>query len=463
MRLLGSSSFPMTLSRSVFLLAACAMMAVPALAGSAEKTLANGLKVVVKTDRRAPVVVSQLWYRAGSMDESYGVTGVAHVLEHMMFKGTRAVPAGEFSRRIAAVGGRDNAFTSRDVTAYHQTLQKDRLDLALQLEADRMVNLVLAPEEFAKEIRVVMEERRTRTDDDPRALLFEKLMATAFQSHPYRHPVIGWMADLRQMRVEDARHWYEQWYAPNNAVLVVAGDVEPEAVFRLAEAHFGGLAPRALPPRRATAEPAPSGSKRVSLRAQARLPGVVMAWQVPRLEDPAQDWEPYALEILSGILDGHASARLPKALVQEARLAVSAGSSFDPVGRGPGLFFADATAAEGADIAVVEAALRAEIERIQQDGVAERELERVKAQVLASQVFQQDSLYYQAMLIGEWETVGLPWQAQTLRFDRLRMVTAEQVRAVARKYLTDDRLTVAVLEPLPTPTADARRSEGEPS
>jgi zinc protease len=430
---------------------ALALGAGAAMAETLEKVLDNGMKVVIKTDRRAPVVVSQVWYRAGSMDESYGTTGVAHVLEHMMFKGTRAVPAGEFSKRIAAAGGRDNAFTARDHTAYFQTLQRDRLELAFQLESDRMTNLLLAPEEFAKEINVVMEERRLRTEDEPHSLLHEKLMATAYQTHSYQHPIIGWMDDLKQMTVDDARNWYERWYAPNNATLVVVGDVDPPRVMALAEKYFGALPARTSPARKVLGEPEPNGMKRLVLKAPAKLPSVILAWHAPRLVRPTEDWEPYALEVLAGVLDGHGSARLPKALVQEARIAVGVGAGYDPVARGPNLFLADATPAEGASVSAVESALKEEIERLKRDGVRDKELERVKAQVLASQVFQQDSLFYQAMLIGEWEIAGLPWQARQIRFDRLKAVTPEQVRDVARKYLTDDRLTVAVLDPLPMP------------
>ena len=422
-----------------------------ACAETLERTLANGMKVIVKTDRRAPVAVSQVWYRAGSMDESYGRTGVAHVLEHMMFKGTREVPAGEFSRRIAAAGGRENAFTSRDHTAYFQTLQADRLELALKLEADRMANLVLAPEEFAKEINVVMEERRMRTEDNPQAKLYETLMATAYQTHPYRHPVIGWMDDLKNMTVADAQHWYGTWYAPNNATLVVVGDVDPEQVVGWAERYFGAIPARALPLRKPQAEPGQQGVKQVTLKAPAKLPALILAWQAPRLDKPATDWEPYALEVLAGVLDGNGSARLPKALVREQKLAVDVSAGYDPIARGPDQFMVDATPAEGRTLAELEAALKAELTRIQDEGVAESELKRVKAQVLAGQVFQQDSLFYQGMLIGEWETAGLSWRDRAIRFDRLKAVTAEQVQAVAKKYLVDDRLTVAVLEPQPMP------------
>lgn len=424
-------------------------IAAPAWAEIQEKTLDNGMRVVVKVDRRAPVVVSQVWYRAGSMDESYGSTGVAHVLEHMMFKGTAQVPSGEFSKRIAAAGGRENAFTSRDHTAYFQTLQKDRLNLALQLEADRMSNLLLSPEEFVREIEVVKEERRLRTEDSAQARLYEGLMAVAHASSPYRHPVIGWMDDLQHMSVDDARTWYERWYAPNNAMLVVAGDVEPERVFALAQQHFGRIAPHALPQRKPQNEVEPSGQRRITVKAPAKLPLLALAWPVPRLQTPAQDWEPYALEILAGVLDGHASARLNQALVRDKRLATEVSAGYDAVSRGPGLFVVDASPAEGQSLAVLEVALKEEIARIAREGVAATELSRVKAQVVAAQVYQQDSLFYQAMLIGEWSTAGLDYRDRPLRLAKLQAVSSDQVSAVARKYFADDRLTVAQLDPQP--------------
>ncbi|MBI5331168.1 MAG: insulinase family protein [Betaproteobacteria bacterium] len=417
-----------------------------------EKTLVNGLKVIVKTDRRAPVVVNQVWYRAGSMDENYGVTGVAHVLEHMMFKGTKDTPSGEFSKRIAAAGGRENAFTNRDHTAYFQTLQKDRLELAMKLEADRMANLILSADEFAKEINVVMEERRMRTEDNPHSRLYEAMMAAAYQTHPYHHPVIGWMQDLKNMTVDDARQWYQNWYAPNNATVVIAGDVEPQQVFTWAEKYYGPLAARPLPVRKAVSEVAQAGLRQLILKAPAKLPVLALAWQTPRLLDPTRDSDPYALEILAGVLDGHASARLNQSLVREKQLATEVGAGYDSISRGPALFMVDATPAEGQSAAAVEKALKDEIARLVKEGVSENELKRVKAQVLASQVYQQDSLFYQAMLIGEWTTAGMDYKDRETRYARLKEVTAEQVQAVAKKYLVDDRLTVAVLDPQPLPT-----------
>jgi zinc protease len=419
---------------------------------SNEYSLGNGLKLVVKEDHRSPVVISQIWYKAGSIDELNGATGVAHVLEHMMFKGTKKVPGGEFSRRIAAAGGRENAFTSRDYTAYFQQLQKSRLPLAMELESDRMRNLVLTEDEFAKEIKVVMEERRLRTDDQPRALVHEKMTTTAYQSHPYRRPVIGWMNDLENMNVSDAKEWYDRWYAPNNAVLVVVGDVNPKEVFVLAQKYYGQIKSRPQLPldkRKPQTEPLQVGIKRITVKAAARLPYLAMGYHAPVLRNPATDWEPYALEMLAGVMDGNESARLNKELVRERRIASSAGAGYDSTARGPGMFYLDGTPSEGRTVADLEAALRGEVEKLVRDGVTEEELARVKAQVVAGHVFQLDSMAYQAMQIGQLESIGLSYRDVDTMLKKLQAVTAEQVRDVAKKYLKDDSLTVAILDPQP--------------
>jgi zinc protease len=345
----------------VLALAFVCVSAVASAATVAQRSLANGMNVIVKEDHRSPVVVSMVWYRAGSMDEVSGTTGVAHMLEHMMFKGTSKVPAGEFSRTVARAGGRENAFTSRDYTAYYEQLHKSRLPLALELEADRMVNLSFAEEEFAKESKVVMEERRSRTDDDPHSQLHEQLMATVYILHPYRSPVIGWMNDLQNMHLADARGWYEKWYAPNNATLVVAGDVDPEEVFRLAEKYFGPIPSRALPERKVQIEPRQLGVKRITVKAPAELPYLLMAYHAPVLRDVENDPEPYALFVLNGILDGSDASRLNRELVRNARVANSANSNYDLINRGPALFFLDGVPAEGKTVADVEAALREQI------------------------------------------------------------------------------------------------------
>ena len=410
-------------------------------------TLDNGMRVIVHEDRRAPVMVAQVWYRAGAIDEFNGTTGVAHVLEHMMFKGTRDVPPGEFSRRIAAAGGRENAFTSRDYTAYFQQMQRDRLELSMKLEADRMANLVISDELFAKELQVVMEERRLRTEDQPQAVVYERLMATTYQAHPYRRPIIGWMDDLANMTAQDARDWYARWYTPNNATLVVAGDVNADEVVAMAQRHFGKLAARPLPARKPQSEPAQLGKKRIVVKAPAQLPYLLMAWHAPVLKDWQQDRDPYALQILAGVLSGNDSARLQKTLVKTRQIAVNASAGYDAVARGPGLFMIDATPAPGTSVAVLEKSILDELARVKREGISEAELARVKAQVIAADVYQRDSLFYQAMQLGEYVTVGLPPEALLRRAEKLRAVTAADVQAAARTWLIDDRLSVAELDP----------------
>jgi len=427
-----------------------------------EHTLKNGLKVIVKEDHRAPVVVQQIWYRAGSMDEQAGVTGIAHVLEHMMFKGTKTVPAGEFSNRIAAAGGRENAFTSYDYTAYFQRLHKSKLPLAMKLEADRMHNLKLSADEFTREVNVVKEERRMRTDDEPHALMYEKMMATVFQEHPYRHPIIGWMSDLEALKVSDARAWYDRWYAPNNAILVIAGDVNAKEVFALAQRYYGPIPRRTQPPRREFTEPPQIGAKRLWVKAPAELPHLVMSYRAPTLRDPGQDWKPYALDILAGVLDGNGSARLNKHLVREQQIAADVGAGYDSVSRGPSLFTLEATPSKGKTVEEVEAALRREIALLVKEGISDEELKRVKAQVRAGEVYKLDSVFYQAMQIGQLETIGLGHQTIPVMLEKLGEVTAEQVRQVAEEFLQDDHLTVAVLDPQPLSGKPGTESGGMP-
>jgi zinc protease len=414
-----------------------------------ERTLSNGLKVIVQEDHRAPVVVQQVWYKVGSMDESTGTTGIAHALEHMMFKGTKSVPAGEFSKRIAAAGGRENAFTNTDYTAYFQQLDKAKLPLAMKLESDRMHNLNLTAKEFGKEIRVVMEERRMRTDDNPDSLMYETLVATAYQEHPYHNPVIGWMGDIQSLTVNDAKDWYKRWYRPNNATLVIAGDVKHDEVFALAQRYYGKIPKHALPKRHKFDEPVQLGIRRVVVKAPAELPQLVMAYHTPTLQDPKQDWKPYALDMLAGVLDGNQSARLNQHLVREQQVASSAGAGYDETSRGPSLFTLQATPSTGKTVQDVEAALREQIALLVKDGVNEEELKRVKAQVTAAEVYKRDSLFYQAMQIGQLESIGLGYQAIPVMLEKLKAVTAEQVQQVAREYLQDDNLTVAVLDPQP--------------
>ncbi len=420
-----------------------------ALANPYETTLDNGLRVIVKEDRRAPTAVHMVWYRIGSTDEVDGTSGVAHVLEHMMFKGTPKVGPGEFNKRVAAAGGRDNAFTSRDYTAYFQQVPKEKLPEMMQLEADRMRHLTVDPKEFAQEIKVVMEERRMRTDDNPQSKLFEQMNAAAYQAHPYRRPIIGWMSDLENMTAEDAKAWYDTWYVPNNAYVVVSGDVDHNEVFALAQKHYGVLESRALPARKAQVEPRQEGTRRITVKAPAELPVLIMGYKAPIIRNPKTDLDPYALQILAAILDGHDAARFNKKLVREDKVALSAGIDYDNTARGPGMLFLYGSPSEGRTVADLEAALRAEITRIQESGVSETELKRTKAQLLAGQVYKLDSMFGQAMEIGQMEAVGLHWKNVEVMLEKLQQVSAADVQAVAKKYFNDDALTIGTLDPQP--------------
>jgi len=420
-----------------------------AVANPYETTLKNGLRVIVKEDHRAPTAVQMVWYRIGSTDEVDGASGVAHVLEHMMFKGTPSVGPGEFNKRVAAAGGRDNAFTSRDYTAYFQQVPKEKLDEMMQLEADRMRHLNVDAKEFAQEIKVVMEERRMRTDDSPQAKLFEQMNAVAFQAHPYRRPIIGWMNDLETMTAADAKVWYETWYVPNNAYVVITGDVDHKEVFAQAEKYYGPLEGRALPVRRQQIEPLQEGPRKVTVKAPAELPVLIMGYKAPVLRDIDKDSEPYALEMLASILDGHEAARFNKKLVREDKVALSVGIEYDNTARGPGMLYLNGTPSEGKTVADLESALRAEIVRVQKDGVSEQELKRAKAQLVAGQVYKLDSMFGQAMEIGQIESAGLPYQKLDRMLEKLQEVSAAEVQAVARKYFNDDALTVGLLDPQP--------------
>ncbi len=416
--------------------------------GVYERILANGLKVIVKPDHRAPVVISQVWYKVGSSYESGGTTGVSHVLEHMMFKGTKKFPPGEFNKIIARNGGEDNAFTSKDYTAYYQKLEKSRLKVSFELESDRMRGLLLPEDEFKKEIMVVMEERRMRTDDKPQSLTYEQFNATAFDSSGYHNPVIGWMDDLKNMTVDDLRQWYERYYAPNNATLVVVGDVEPEAVFKLAKQYFGHLKPFKVKSVKPRIEVEQKGTKQVEMLLEAKLPYLVMGYKVPVINTAEQKWEPYALDLLAGILDGGDSARFSKHLVRGSKIATSAGAGYSLESRMQTLFLVDGTPAKKVSIEALKAALLKEVEAIKNNPVTEEELQRVKAQVISSAVYEQDSMFYQAMKIGIAETVGTGWQEQSRYVDRIKAITPEQIQQVARKYLIPKTLTIAHLTPV---------------
>ncbi|MCI0654875.1 MAG: insulinase family protein [Methylococcaceae bacterium] len=453
----------MTISiRQILFFLCLSAVVVPAQPEVSERRLENGLKILVKEDHRAPVVVSQVWYKVGSSYEYGGITGISHILEHMMFKGTKKHPPGDFSRIIAENGGQENAFTGRDYTAYFESLEKTRLPVSFELEADRMRNLQLTGQEFDKEREVVLEERRMRTDDQPRSKVYEYFSTVAHTNGGYQNPIIGWADDIRNLSVQDLQDWYELWYAPNNATLVVVGDVDPNAVFALAKQHFGPLKsgkPVKLKPR---VEVEQVGVRRLNVRLPAELPYLLMGYKIPVLKTIDSEKNAYALEVLAGILDGGDSARLASRLVRGKQLAVSASAGYDLYARLTALFLFDATPAQGHSLEQLEKALKAEIKELQTRQVAPDELDRVKAQVLADNIYDRDSVFNQAMQLGELETVGLGWQRMDQYVERINQVTAKDILASAKKYLHDDKLTVAYLEPLPIDrNKPAPRSPGD--
>jgi zinc protease len=437
-------------------------------------TLSNGLTVIVKPDHRAPTVAHMLWVRVGSMDEVDGTSGVAHVLEHMMFKGTAGIKPGEFSRRIAALGGRENAFTGRDSTGYHQQIPAARLEEVMRLEADRFAHNQWPDDEFKREIEVVKEERRLRIEDSPRALMFEAAGAVTFTASPYRRPVVGWMSDLDAMTADDVRDFYKRWYMPANAAVVVAGDVDVADVRRLAEKYYGSIPARPVPARKPRLEPEQSGPRRLDYKAVASQAYIAMAYKVPKLEAadllaaPAPAATPagkppaasspgrdaLALTVLSAVLDGYSGARLQRALEQggpdgKDRVADSAGASNGLLGRGPQLFTLSGVPAEGKTTDQVAAGLRAQVALIAKDGVSDAELNRVKTQWVASETYKLDGVFNQARELGSNWVNGFPLDASERMIAQLRTVTNAEVQSVAAKYFGDDQLTTATLVPQP--------------
>ena len=413
----------------------------------AEHQLANGLKILVQEDHRSPVVVSQVWYKVGASYEPSGITGISHMLEHMMFKGTDKHAAGEFSRIIAENGGEENAFTGYDYTAYFQTMAAEKLPVSFELEADRMRHLHILPEELKKELEVVTEERRMRTDDNPQAKMAEQFSAMAHTSSPYKNPIIGWVTDIAAYTAPDLQAWYQRWYAPNNATLVVVGDVKATDVFELAQKHFGDLQPSELVPLKPQKEAPQLGTRKMTVKVPAKLPSVLLGYHVPSLKTAENEAEAYALEVLAGVLDGGNSARLSSSLIRDKQIAVAASAGYNLTSRLDDLFELEGTPAEGKTVWDVEAALKAEITNLQTKLIEPAELQRIKAQVLASEVYQRDSNFYQAMQLGMLETVGLGYKKADEYAQKINQVTPEQVRNVARKYLIDEHLNVAYLEP----------------
>lgn len=425
-----------------------------------EYVLSNGMKVLLVEVPKAPVATVQVWYKVGSRNEVMGRAGLSHMLEHMMFKGTSRYPKGSFSRLIRKNGGMDNAFTSQDFTAYFENLAADRVELALEMEADRMQGLIFDRNELTTEREVVKEERRLRTEDDPQGALVEALFAQAYMSHPYHWPVIGWFGDLDAMSIEDLQRHYDTYYSPNNATLVVVGDINAETLLPTIKQLFEPIPKGPEPKPVLTMEGEQRGERRFLLKREAQVPFVMMGYRVPNYTSE----DSYALDVLESILSRGKSSRLYQSLVYDQKLSLAVGAEYGLMQADPGLFYFYALVSPGQKVEAVEEALNKEIRRLQNEPPSELELQRAKNQVEAARIFEQDSNFRRAMLLGQAETVGAGWQKVDQFLERIRLVTAKDVQRVARQYLIEDSRTVGTLTPLPhkhpdQPTASAPKGK----
>jgi len=439
------------------LLLALPLFAQAAIQPPREAVLDNGLRVIVYRDNRAPVVVSQMWYRVGSSYEAPGQTGISHALEHMMFKGSRKLAPGESSRILRELGAEENAFTGEDYTAFYQVLARDRLEVALEMEADRMATLALPPAEFAKELEVIKEERRLRTDDNPSALAYERFKALAFPASGYHTPVIGWMDDIERLKVEDLRRWYQNWYAPNNATLVVAGDIWLGDLLPLVKRHFGHIPRRELPPIKTPKELAEAGERQATLYLRTELPSLLLGFNVPSLATAGSEvkQEIAALRVIAALLDGSDSARINSELLRGSELVAGAGAWYDPFKRGDSLFVLSATPnlAKGKTLEEVENALWQQLERFKTEPVTEEELDRARVKFHAERTYASDSISSQASLIGRLTAAGLPWE-EIIRHDAPFSLSccyykdnAELIQKAAQRFFTRERSTTVRILP----------------
>jgi len=422
--------------------------AADAVAGKLQQTtFKNGVKLVVEEDHSAPVAMVQIWLKVGGRDEVPGKTGLAHVFEHMMFKGSKKLAAGEYSKRIAAMGGNDNAFTSTDFTAFFETVPAARVNEVIGMEAERFAHLALRDKDFQKEIRVIMEERRMRTDDDPNSHMFEELSAVSLRLHPYRNPVIGWMQDLKKLTIKDVRAFYKLHYVPGNVIVVVVGDVNFKQMKKRVAATFGKMKARPVAPRFNPTEPEPFGPKRIEVKLPAQLPMVAITIPVPVWKPGKNDTQAAALALATHILAGGRSARMTRELVDQKRLAFSTSAGYDEASMGLDLWYAYAMLGPKQTTAAFEKAFWELLDDMAKTPVKAKRLAAAKRNIIAAHVFAQDSLYLRAKEIGHLEVVGIGAANRDRWLDAIKKVSPADIQKVVARWLTRDRSTTGILIP----------------
>lgn len=418
--------------------------------------LDNGLKIIVQEDHRAPVVVSQVWYKVGAVDETRGKTGLSHALEHMMFLGTDKVPKDEFSKIIGDLGGYENAFTSEDQTVYYEEIGKQHLETCLRLEADRMSNLEFDQKEIMRELEVIKEERRLRVDDNPHGITWERFLATAYASGGYQNPVIGWMPDIDAITVADLKDWYQTWYAPNHATVVIVGDVDPTKTFKLCETYFGDIKKGKPAPAIPKEDVGSIGQRMIKVHTKASVPYVLQGFEVPSIGSHLSDLsDVYALMVLQAVLDGGYSSRFEKNIVRKSEIAASIGVYYDPYQRYQTQFTISATPSEQHDIASLQKAIEAEIMSLQENPIEEQELARAKMHFTADYVYEKDSMSQQAMQLGALALIGYDVSKTADILQQIKAVTAQDVQRVAKQYLVSKRQTIAEMIPTSADEGDA--------
>lgn len=412
-----------------------------------ETTLKNGLKVIIREDHRSPMVMTQIWYRVGSSDESGNLLGISHVLEHMMFKGTQKVPNDEFTRLSRMYGGRINASTFTNYTNYYQLYPKTYLPMALELEADRMSNLLLRQQDFDPEIKVVMEERRLRTDDNPRSLAFERFKWITYPTSHYRQPVIGHMKNLQNLQLEDVKKWYRDWYSPNNALLVIVGDVDAEQTVLQVQKYFADIPARKTPPRNDVLEFDRIGYRHMELNFPVKVPNLFMAWNVRSLVTAKNPQDAYALTIIRNILDSGISSRLQDRLVRDKKILTAVSVSYDPYSRGDSLLSISALPVDGKSLSEAEQAIQTEIELLKTELIQPEEVERVTAKYVSNLIYSQDDIAGQARMIGNLEINGLSFRLMDELPKHFETVTPQDIQRVANAYFSRDNLSTLYLSP----------------